>query len=243
MNEKDESSHQPKEEQKKQDQVVIERKAQHDRLMEAVNALGVYKSNFMFELGYKNPTSTWKQLREGRQGVSIEMITKIRKAYPQVNTSYILEGNGKVLLEKSEARKFAMLPIQSKLKRIPYFRIPESDTKNKTMKNWRENEEVFIYVPDFNNCDAYVEVRTDMMHSEVRKGDIAALKKANTQLLPKGAICYVVTDELYCFARITINGDTVHAKTDNEDFPDIDIELKSIKEIFRVEGIIRSNLH
>lgn len=230
--------------------ILAKRLDEYNRLMHVISALNEPKSNFMFEIDYRNPAATLKQIKNGKQGISFKMIEKIKAVYPFVNIDYLTKGIGDPLNPKGSSKNDPQLPLNKFKKQLPFFSMPEAvDNPNSpTMKNWKANREVYYQIPDFANCTAYIKVKSNMMKSDdvdtsLKRGDIAAILLRPLNMIPDGAFVYLVTKDMYLYCKLRRNEDgTYEAITMNENYPDHKLKAKEILEVFTIEGFVRAML-
>lgn len=212
----------------------------YNRLMNIATALGYKKTNFMLELGYKNPINTLQSYQNSTKKLSDRLVLRLQQAFPRANVAYLKHGTDPVLLDASQVEINSNLntSITGAVK-VPFYRVAEGDKTDPTMMNWKEQKEVFVYVSEFKNATAYMEVRTRSMSPTILERDVIPITKTPLELIPQNEVCYIVTKTAYHLARIYVDEKEIHLNFANPDYKSQKIPIKSVKEIFTVNGLIR----
>lgn len=231
--------------QKKKERTIHPKTSEyHPRMLEIANALDISISNLLFEIGYKNPSYTMTQFKQGVTRLSDKLLRGMAASFPNVNLQYLKHGQTPILLKPGESRRtITSLQGLGEFRKVPYYRVPEGSNNDRTMKSWKSQADVTIFVSEFNLSTAYVECKSRMMAPEVRVGDIVAITKVKLDSLPQNEVCYIVTNDMYLFGRVKVHEKSIIVEFENPDFDTREIKRSKVLEIFKVDGLIRTRLN
>ncbi len=123
------------------------------------------------------------------------------------------------------------------------FRVPEIDIYEYVTNS--PNVDRLPPVPHFQKHDLFARCPGDAMSPRIRRGYLLALRKVELDTpIINGEIYCVDTKSNGMFVRkVTDNGDTLTFTAENtKDFPNFDLPREEILNIFRVVGILISNV-
>lgn len=184
---------------------------------------------------------------KGGRDLTIEVIDDFLKAYPNINKTYIFEGNGAMYvddidlnIENSLQDKAKLLysptigesNIQQQNSPLMVYNLDENDAKGLTKSSG------FISFPGSQNCDFAIYVHGEAMRGAVCNGGAVAVKKVtNHNIIPYGHMYYIeLTDyELVRYILKSPKEDHVilHAHND-EEYQDFEIPRSEIKNLYKV---------
>lgn len=138
--------------------------------------------NFAIRIGLSHPDSIYHILR-GRNGISDKMAERIIMAFPEVNRSWLLSGEGEMLQDK-KPQVALFTPERTRLKQettlqkqqVPLYDFEAVAGLVPIFTN--QNHPIdYISIPDLPRCDGAVYVRGDSMYPLLKAGDIVMYKQ------------------------------------------------------------------
>lgn len=116
-------------------------------------------------------------------------IDKISKSYPELNTSWLLTGEGNMLLNNSD-----LMPQKSFTVGVPYYNVDFIGGFDLVLNDQTTTPEYLIDFKKYNDATCWCNVTGHSMEPEITHGDIIALKKIEDKsFLPLGEVYAIVT--------------------------------------------------
>ena len=116
-------------------------------------------------------------------------IDKISKSYPELNTSWLLTGEGNMLLNNSD-----LMPQKSFTVGVPYYNVDFIGGFDLVLNDQTTTPEYMIDFKKYNEATCWCNVTGHSMEPEITHGDIIALKKIEDKsFLPLGEVYAIVT--------------------------------------------------
>ena len=116
-------------------------------------------------------------------------IDKISKSYPDLNTTWLLTGEGNMLLNNSD-----LVPQKSFTVGVPYYNVDFIGGFDLVLNDQTTTPEYLIDFKKYNEATCWCNVTGHSMESEITHGDIIALKKIEDKsFLPLGEVYAIVT--------------------------------------------------
>lgn len=116
-------------------------------------------------------------------------IDKISKSYPELNTSWLLTGEGDMLLNNSD-----LMPQKSFTVGVPYYNVDFIGGFDLVLNDQTTTPEYLIDFKKYNEATCWCNVTGHSMEPEITHGDIIALKKIEDKsFLPLGEVYAIVT--------------------------------------------------
>ena len=138
--------------------------------------------NFAIRIGLSHPDSIYHILR-GRNGISDKMAERIIMAFPEVNRSWLLSGEGEMLQDQKpqvalftpeRTRRTQENTLQKQ--QVPLYDFEAMAGLVPIFTN--QNHPIdYISIPDLPRCDGAVYVRGDSMYPLLKAGDIVMYKQ------------------------------------------------------------------
>ena len=138
--------------------------------------------NFAIRIGLSHPDSIYHILR-GRNGISDKMAERIIMAFPEVNRSWLLSGEGEMLQDQNpqvalftpeRTRRTQENTLQKQ--QVPLYDFEAVAGLVPIFTN--QNHPIdYISIPDLPRCDGAVYVRGDSMYPLLKAGDIVMYKQ------------------------------------------------------------------
>lgn len=116
-------------------------------------------------------------------------IDKISKSYPDLNTNWLLTGEGNMLLNNSD-----LMPQKSFTVGVPYYNVDFIGGFDLVLNDQTTTPEYLIDFKKYNEATCWCNVTGHSMEPEITHGDIIALKKIEDKsFLPLGEVYAIVT--------------------------------------------------
>lgn len=173
------------------------------------------------------------------KGIGAEKLQKILCIYPDLNQSWLLTGEGDMLISTQSHI------VNIECKTIKYY--PNVDGSMGGLQFLENPDETTfdISIPGYSDCKYAVNAYGDSMYPLIQSGQIVLLVPWQESFIDWGRIYLVVTKSGYrAIKRIFPASDNDHilCKSENgEKFPPFEIEKNDIANIFLVKGWICRN--
>lgn len=155
------------------------------RLIQFIKYKGIGQGKFEKTVGLSN--GYINQLRHSPSPQKIQMIIG---AYPDLNQSWLLTGEGEML----NSLKIGTEPNINYTKGVPYYNVDFIGGFDIVLNNQTINPEYLIDFQKYNEATCWCNVSGHSMEPEINNGDIIALKKIEDfSFLPLGEIYAIVT--------------------------------------------------
>lgn len=172
--------------------------------------------------------------------IGSSVIGKIATAYPELNTSWLLTGEGEMIIMAKHTRSVAA-PV------IRYW--PDARTASGTHIAFdKQNNGEFreMVMPGFGDCTDAIPLFGDSMHPRYKAGQILILKPWVESFIESGQIYLIVTRTNYCTVKYIKPCSSDHKKItcvseNSETYPPFDIPIDDICSLYLVKGAIEQN--
>lgn len=155
------------------------------RLIQFIKYKGIGQGKFEKTVGLSN--GYINQLRHSPSPQKIQMIIG---AYPDLNQSWLLTGEGEML----NSLKICTEPNINYTKGVPYYNVDFIGGFDIVLNDQTINPEYLIDFQKYNEATCWCNVSGHSMEPEINNGDIIALKKIEDfSFLPLGEIYAIVT--------------------------------------------------
>lgn len=181
--------------------------------------------------------------RQSKPGADV--IGKIIKAFPTVNSEWLLTGKGDMILpEQSSASKAVAYPVRGK--GIPLFPDYASAGKLNGFMDKLSDDIPMYYVPGFEDCDLMVPVAGDSMYDDYSPGDIIICKHINHPTFIQWGHAHLVDTVqglLVKYLYPSEKKDFIKFVSKNENYPPFEMHrTKDAKRYFIVKGKLEKKL-
>lgn len=154
------------------------------RLIEFIDYKGLSVQSFELQCGLSNGAVS-KMGNNTRRST----IDKISKTYPELNTNWLLTGEGGMLLDSIDS-----VPQKSFTNGVPYYNVDFIGGFNIVLNDQTAKPEYLIDFKKYNEATCWCNVTGHSMEPEITHGDIIALKKIEDKsFLPLGEVYAIVT--------------------------------------------------
>jgi repressor LexA len=205
------------------------------RISQFVSYLGISKREFYSKTGISRGTL------ENETGISEETITKLFATYENINPSWLITGNGDMILsdvgdsQKTVAIKSKGLPLVS-MEVVAGFGNPDFNIAD-------QDVQALYIVPDFSDVDFMIRIKGSSMYPQYSSGDIIACRKIRESKFIQWNKCYVIATQeqgvLVQRIRQSEKPNSLLAVSDNKEYQPFDIPLNEITGIALIVGVIR----
>lgn len=154
------------------------------RLIEFIDYKGLSVQSFELQCGLSNGAVS-KMGNNTRRST----IDKISKSYPELNTNWLLTGEGGMLLDSIDS-----VPQKSFTNGVPYYNVDFIGGFDIVLNDQTTKPEYLIDFKKYNEATCWCNVTGHSMEPEITHGDIIALKKIEDKsFLPLGEVYAIVT--------------------------------------------------
>ena len=154
------------------------------RLIEFIDYKGLSVQSFELQCGLSNGAVS-KMGNNTRRST----IDKISKTYPELNTNWLLTGEGGMLLDSIDS-----VPQKSFTNGVPYYNVDFIGRFDIVLNDQTAKPEYLIDFKKYNEATCWCNVTGHSMEPEITHGDIIALKKIEDKsFLPLGEVYAIVT--------------------------------------------------
>lgn len=194
-------------------------------------------------------------------GISEENIAKFLAYAPDVNPSWLLTGNGEMLLSDAKQQNYTSFEndtARSKLSEappviynnqtksgLPYYDVDFLGGFNEVFNDQTTTPAYYIDLKPFIHADFWCNLSGDSMSPRLNNGDIIALKRCTLETIQYGEIYAVVMGELRTVKIIRKGKDECHLRfipINLENYDEQEYHVSEIIGIFKVAGSIRPSL-
>lgn len=201
-----------------------------ERLEQVIKWSGMSTNKFAHIIGLKRSENLY-QIKRGAFGVSKELSSLITKKYPQINRSWLITGDGQMLVGASDAGVDPEMVI-------PFYSIDANQIGNISLENIKPLYNISIPIA----ADLAVQCIGNSMSPEIPNGSTVILKEVDiTTLLP--GIPYLVVTPEYSTIKVvrTISGDQTKLllqPRNTADFDEMIIEKSQIIRLYAIRAVI-----
>ena len=154
------------------------------RLIEFIDYKGLSVQSFELQCGLSNGAVS-KMGNNTRRST----IDKISKSYPELNTNWLLTGEGGMLLDSIDS-----VPQKSFTNGVPYYNVDFIGGFDIVLNDQTAKPEYLIDFKKYNEATCWCNVTGHSMEPEITHGDIIALKKIEDKsFLQLGEVYAIVT--------------------------------------------------
>lgn len=207
------------------------------RLEQVIKWTGMSTNAFAIAIGLKRSENLY-QIKRGNFGISKELARLITVKYPMVNRSWLLTGDGDMLVD-AVAGKHKELPLESIYGSIPFYQadiisIAHGIEDQKPLYN--------MVLPMLKGASFAAPCYGLAMEPNIPHGSTVIVREVVLGAILPGEIFLVVTNEFVVLRRVRyVEGDTESLRLtaeNREQFDDIIVKKESITKIYLVTGVI-----
>lgn len=174
------------------------------------------------------------------KGIGVDILRRIIDTYPELNTEWLLYGEGEMLNDPAELQE-QTAPFRSYTTGRPYYNVDFTLGFDIMANDQTANPEYNIDFRPYNDCDCWCNAHGNSMHPTISSGDIIALRRIpDPSILINGEIYAIVTaNGLRTIKRIRDNGTTITLIADNPAIPDQTIRKNLVTHVYQVRGTLK----
>ena len=159
-----------------------------ERLMTFIKSQGISRSEFERRCSLSNG-----YVNNIREGMGSDKVENVLRAFPLLNRSWLINGDGNMLLDSSN-------PVENELphinysKGVPYYNVDFIGGFDIVLNDQTTVPEYLIDFKKYNEATCWCNVTGHSMEPEITHGDIIALKRIEDfSFLPLGEVYAIVT--------------------------------------------------
>lgn len=204
------------------------------------NILTHYQLNpksFSEKIGLDRPQAIYDIQSGKTKNISAKMADKIISAFPEIDRSWLLTGEGNMLKESTD-----MAATHS---RIRYWVDVDATAGGVTLFDDQvTNKYIDLDIPEFRDCTDAVNLYGDSMLPLYKSGQIIILKEWMESFIDYGNVYLVITkkgNRMVKYLRKGSDAQHVLCVSENKDFDPFEIEKEDILRLYLVKGGISKN--
>lgn len=161
-----------------------------ERLIEFIKSQGISKSEFEKKSCLSNG-----YINNIREGMGADKVENVLKAFPMLNRSWLITGEGNMITEESASSNMNNeVPKISYTKGTPYYNVDFIGGFDIVLNDQTTIPEYLIDFKKYNDATCWCNVTGHSMEPEITHGDIIALKRIEDfSFLPYGEVYAIVT--------------------------------------------------
>lgn len=197
-----------------------------NRLLEFLKYLNIGQNRFEAHVGISNG-----YINNNKGSIGTKVLDKISAAYPELNTHWIVTGEGNMLKNTT---------VQTKGIRY-HGNIEGTASKAIVFDDEREENFQIMNIPGFEDCTDAINVWGDSMYPVLKSGEIIILKEWKESFINYGKIYLVVTrngNRMIKYLKPAEEKGMIKCVSENPEHPAFDVPLKDILKIYLVKGHI-----
>lgn len=154
-----------------------------DRLKSFIKSQGIGQGKFESTCGLSNG-----YVNNIRQSIQPDKLQKIALSFPQLNTGWLMTGEGEMLKGGSN------LPVKGYSSGVPYYNVDFLGGFDLVINDQTVTPEYLIDFKEYNKATCWCNITGHSMEPEITSGDIIALKEViDPSFLPYGEIYAIIT--------------------------------------------------
>lgn len=210
------------------------------RILSFAETLGISKREFYTQIGVSRGTL------ESKSSITEDVMARFIARFPQVSPSWLLTGNGDMIISQNTDMKNEELPVAHRTESnegiplIPINVMAGAFTGDLSVMEYECDRYI---IPSFKGADFLIGVKGSSMYPRYNSGDIVACKRLSLQdLFFQWNKVYVLdTDQGPLIKRIKPGTDKDHVTivSDNKDYEPFELAIDHIYHVALVVGVIR----
>ena len=186
------------------------------------------------------PQTTISNLFSRGSQPSISLVNSISVTYPEINTKWLLTGEGEMLKDGNLENNVEVSPLEKNTRpRIP-MNAAAGRLTNQLQGITLDDCEQIPVIGIFPQYDFTILVKGDSMAPRYESGDEVACKRINgSQFIQWGKVHVLDTTQGVILKRIYDAGDRIRCNSFNPDYLDFEIPKDEIYSINLVVGLLR----
>lgn len=201
-----------------------------DRLVAFIKAMNLSQSRFEKSVGLSNG-----YVNNIRVSIQPKTLQKIALTYPDLNTSWLITGEGEMLKAGQTTVK-----DYSAVGGVPYYAVDFLAGFDLVMNDQTTKPDGYVSFPHIRGAQAWVDISGKSMSPLIDPGDVIALKKVEdwTVNILYGEVYALVTDQYRTVKRIRKSDREgwIRLVPENPEYDPQDIPATSVRAVFQVLG-------
>lgn len=193
--------------------------------------------SFSEAIGLERPQAIYDIQSGKTKSISSKMADKIISAFPEINRSWLLAGEGEMLHGATEEA--------APHNRIRYWVDVDATAGGVTLFDDQvTNKYIDLDIPEFHDCTDAVNLYGDSMLPLYKSGQIIILKEWMESFIDYGNVYLVITkkgNRMVKYLRKGSDAQHVLCVSENKDFDPFEIEKEDILRLYLVKGGISKN--
>lgn len=210
------------------------------RILSFAETLGISKREFYTQIGVSRGTL------ESKSSITEDVMARFIARFPQVSPSWLLTGNGDMIISQNTDMKNEELPVAHRTESnegiplIPINAMAGAFTGDLSVMEYECDRYI---IPSFKGADFLIGVKGSSMYPRYNSGDIVACKRLSLQDLffQWNKVYALDTDQGPLIKRIKPGTDKDHVTivSDNKDYEPFELAIDHIYHVALVVGVIR----
>lgn len=209
-----------------------------NRFLQIVDHYGITKSSFEASIGASN--GFFNKMKDEKAKVDINKLALLLKEYPEINIMWLITGKGEMLKSK-ESNEPVGIKSNEGIPLIPIDVIAGYGGGEFSVRE-QDIQERYV-VPDFNRIDFMIRVNGSSMYPKYNSGDVIACRFiTESNFIQWGKVHVIYTREQGAIVKRLFKGnktDTYVCRSDNNNYPEFELQKNDILNIALVIGVIR----
>lgn len=193
--------------------------------------------SFSEKIGLDRPQAIYDIQSGKTKNISAKMADKIISAFPEIDRSWLLTGEGNMLKESTD--------MAAPHSRIRYWVDVDATAGGVTLFDDQvTNKYIDLDIPEFRDCTDAVNLYGDSMLPLYKSGQIIILKEWMESFIDYGNVYLVITkkgNRMVKYLRKGSDAQHVLCVSENKDFDPFEIEKDDILRLYLVKGGISKN--
>lgn len=209
-----------------------------DRLLEYCQHTGVKISAFERRSGLSNG-----YFNQVKKEPSRSKISQIAAAFPDLNTDWLLTGEGEMLKTEN------VLPSVTRRGKVIRFweNIEATGGGIMSFDDTLDGNYSEMILPDFTDCTDAIRLVGDSMYPRYKSGQILVFKEWRESFVEFGQVYLIITRTGYRMVKYLQpapdDGKLTCVSENREQYPPFPIEIESIYRLYLVKGTIEQNAY
>lgn len=210
-----------------------------ERVIQLVDFKGIKRDVFYTKIGMA--ASSFRSSAK-ETPLNSDAIANILSLIPDVNTDWLLTGQGNMLRSQ---KNITINSSPTSSSAVPYYNLPVSagPLGILTYSNGVTKPDGYIDIEVFRRCDAVLPVTGVSMEPEIHSGDLVGLRKLefyNWEYIQTGKIYMIITHEERMIKYISKADDSEYIVCSSPNYHDFKVRKADILEIYRVIASVKT---
>lgn len=205
-----------------------------ERLIEYLKYKGIGQNKFAESIGVSSG-----YVNNIRKSIQPDKLVVISKVYPDLNTTWLLTGDGNMILDSGSSNENKN---NSSIHFIKYYPNVNGSMGGVTFLDDPNELVCNISIPGYDDCSFAINAYGDSMYPLIKSGQIILMTRWTERFIDWGRIYLVVTKSGYRVIKRLYPGSgegKIMCKSENQESnPPFEIDMEDITKIYLVKGWI-----